>query len=349
MSSSSSAGQLQAKGASSWLQRPLVFWAVAVTASVQFAITYVNTLLPEFDFDRYAYAGVEYPYRRRVLMQWVLRAALRLGDRLTYTSHHSKWGPIAVCSLAIATVSTLASVAVASQWIRHIAGARSPLRWFALLVVWVCNYHFLLIPEIRFQLPYDLPSMAFFGLGCYAAYTRNRVLYYATLIVGTVNRESTLFLPFVFLLSNIEDASPMPGALRRVKPALWAETLLQLGLWAIVVGWCIRVSGGSGPGPQLLAANVRMIVKPVHWPTYASILGFLWIPYVALFRRIADVRLQRIAWLAPPWAVVMLVFADPLEIRTHSEWAVYMAVCIACIARNTLAGASPMPARSAQT
>lgn len=78
-----------------------------------------------------------------------------------------------------------------------------------------------------------------------------------------------------------------------------------------------------------------MIVKPVHWPTYVSVFGFLWIPYVVYFRRIRDVRLQRIAWLAVPWAVVMLVFADPLEIRTHSEWSVYIAVCIACIARSS--------------
>jgi len=336
ISSSTADSPQQAAGSArvgSWMERPVVFWVVALAASVQFAIVYVRTVALEFPFDRYAYADVEYPYRRRVLMQWVLRAALHFRSYLTYSSRNSSWGPVEICCVLVAVVSLLATIAIARRWIQLLAGGRSGLEWLSLLVIWICNYHFLLA-EIRFQLPYDLPSMAFFGLGCYAAYTRNRLLYYAALLVGTVNRESTLFLPLVFLLFSTSEAAPLLQTLRRIPLGLYAETLLQFALWAAIYLWCVRSTGGSRDLPSLLAVNARMILKPVHWTTYASIFGFLWIPYVAYFRRIGDARLQRLAWLAPLWAIIMFVFADPLEIRTHSEWAVYLVVCLACIARS---------------
>lgn len=295
----------------------------------------MRTVALEFPFDRYAYADVEYPYRRRVLMQWVLRAALHFRSQLTYTSRNSSWGAVEICCAAIAVLSLLATIAIARRWIRLLTGGHRGLEWMALLVIWICNYHFLL-SEIRFQLPCDLPSMAFFGLGCYAAYTRNRPLYYAALIVGTVNRESTLFLPLVFLLFSTADRTSLPASLRRIRPAIYAEVLLQLALWAGLYTWCVQSTGGTRHLPSLLGVNARMILKPVHWSTFASIFGFLWIPYAAYFRRIGDPRLERVAWLAPLWAVVMFVFADPLEIRTHSEWAVYLVVCLASIAHSLL-------------
>lgn len=335
-SSNPASGRQQVHGPQpvrSLIEHPAAFWAIALAASVQFAIVYVRTVALEFPFDRYAYADVEYPYRRRVLMQWVLRAALHFRRYLTYTSRNSSWGPVEICCVAVAVISLLACIAIARRWIRLLAGGRSGLEWLSLLVIWICNYHFLLA-EIRFQLPYDLPSMAFFGLGCYAAYTRNRPLYYVALLVGTVNRESTLFLPLVFLLFSTSEAAPLLQTLRRIPLRLYAETLLQFALWAAIYLWCVRSTGGSRHLPSLLGVNARMILKPVHWTTYASIFGFLWIPYVAYFRRIGDARLQRLAWLAPLWAIIMFVFADPLEIRTHSEWAVYLVVCLACIARS---------------
>ena len=317
-----------------WLASPLVFWGLAAVASLQFAIAYVRTLPPEFPFEQYAFAHVEYPYRRRVLMQWVLRAAMHFGERLTYRSQHSRFTPVEICNIAVTAIAMLAAIAIASRWIQRIAGTDNPLRWLSLLVLWICNYHFLLVPEIRAQLPYDVPSVALFGLGCYAVYTRNRLLYYPTLIVASINRESALFLPFVFLLFQMGEAGSLAQAIRRTKPALWAETLLQLGIWAAIFEWCIWLTGGPGPPLHLLVRNLHLIAHPAHWPTYASILGFLWIPYVLSFRQIGDPRLQRIAWLALPWAGVMVVFADPLEIRTNSEWAVYMAVCMAAMARG---------------
>jgi hypothetical protein len=312
---------------------PWLYWFLAAVSSLQFAITYVVTQ-KGFKFVDFAMGQVTYPFRRRIFMAYVYRGFLRLGLHVHFKT--SSLGANEIFSIVVNAAMLLLAIAVARFWIREMIGQDSPWEWMSLLVIWVTNYHFLLTPEMHWQTPYDVPSMAFFGLASYAAFTRNRWLFYPVFLIATTNRESTIFLPMVFFLFGLGSAGSLWQALKSTRVALVLETLAQFLLWYVVNQTCIYVSGGPEPSLSLYRINFHLLINPTHWPTYFSLFGFLWIPYALFFDRIGNQRMKRIAWLAIPWAMVMFKLSDPLEIRVNSEWVVYGVVCLSLISKNSI-------------
>ena len=49
------------------------------------------------------------------------------------------------------------------------------------------------------------------------------------------------------------------------------------------------------------------------------------------FKEIPSVFMRRCGVLLVPWFVLMVLFGDLLEIRIHSEWIPYFAVCMALL------------------
>jgi hypothetical protein len=74
----------------------------------------------------------------------------------------------------------------------------------------------------RLCLPFDVPSVMFFILGCHFIYRRNWRAYYPVLALASLNRETSCFLIVVFLLS-------MWGEMN--KRTLAAHLLAQVSLW----------------------------------------------------------------------------------------------------------------------
>lgn len=196
-------------------------------------------------------------------------------------------------------------------------------------------FHFLLIAEIRVQTPYDLPSMAFYAVALYAILARRFAAFYVVFIVATLNRETTLFLPFFFFLWQLNDDCRLVEALLNVKLSQLGELATQLAIWGGIHTWAeSTVAGGSHLWRNYLLQNIHFLLDPLHWCTMASVFGFLWIPYLVFFRDIPSVYLRRCAVLIVPWFVMMLLFGDLLEIRIHSEWISYIAVCVAALASS---------------
>lgn len=290
------------------------------------------TVTPAFPLRAFTHAAVDFPFRRRMLLQWFYRAGLEFGDHLKFFSAHTTIGPDTLVTLLLAFASTMLLILSAKLFISRILGPDSPFVWFSLLTLYITNYHQLLVHEMRFMAPYDVPSAALFGLACYAAFSRNRWLYYPVFLIATFNRESTVFLPLVFLIFGLRKDLPLPEALRRFKPAAYLEVVLQLVAWRAILTFEEHITGGVVHQDSLVIRNLHMLANPFHWSTYVSIFGFLWIPFLIFFNRISDIGLRRCALLAPLWAAVMVRYADMLEIRTNSEWTVYLTVSLALIA-----------------
>lgn len=314
-----------------------LFWLIATTASFLLAECY-GTILPiPFKLQQFAYAQVESPYRRRVLVEWVYRAVLHLTHGRGYTGGHSHIRVEAMTDMAIAFVSLLVTVAVARKLVARFLGADSPMRWLSLLVLYMAAVHQFINPIIRVQFPYDLPGMAFFGAGTYAALTRNRWLFYPVLILGTMNRETCMFLPPVLFLCMLREDVPLIQAMRQAPWWRYMELVAGMGAWWAVVRFCEFLTGGHGSGMQVnLRSNLRMMLFPLHWPLLAAVFGYLWIPCVLHWCRIRNVALRRIALLLPLWYAVMFVVGDVVEIRIHSEWIVYVTLCVAMVADRSL-------------
>ena len=328
-------------------RRSILFWAIAAVASLHFALAFSLTLPRLWDLPTFAYANIAYPYRRRILIRGLYRLVLHFTQSPTVPLGHGAVTTVALLNIVLAFSSVMLAVLAARLLIAQILGRQSPFRWLSLLVVYCCSYHFLLIPENRVQFPYDLPSMAFFGLATYAAFTRNRWLYYPIFLLATFNRESTLFLPLIFLIFALREDLPLPRALRSLPLRLYAETAVQLLAWVFILHLCESLTGGPTTLPTHLRQNLHLLTNPIHWPTFLSLFGFLWIPYLLFFRRIRSPRLERCVLLAPLWAAAMFLYADILEIRVNSEAIVYITVCIALILSNTIQQRPPLTPRDA--
>ena len=316
-----------------------MFWALVLLVAMHFALSYNLVLKRAFDYNDYIRGLVAYPYRTRRLMAWVFRAAVHVGHALHANVETADTrGPIWWCELCSVAASVFAAIWATRRSIETLLGKNSPWVWTAFLVPYMAYFHFLLVGEIRVQTPYDLPSMAFYAVGLYAILKRNRLLFYAIFIAATLNRETALFLPLLFFLRELRESVGLPEALKKARPLAWFELALQLALWAGLRVWSNSlVAHGTFGEARFMPQNVHFLLSPLHWPTLASVFGFLWIPYLVFYKRIPSVYLKRCAMLAPLWLLLMFKYGDLLEIRIHSEWIPYVAVCMAVLLNGSFA------------
>lgn len=315
----------------------LLFAALAAVMSFHFAMTYARTL-PMAWWNTYipAYGDAGLPFRPRLLTRYAYRLAYHIWHDQPPAMAHGVMTAQQVTIFFIAFLMMPIIIYLTRASIGVLLGKGSPLRWFSLVTVYMCCYQYLLTPQNRSCLPYDLPAVAAFAIALYAIVSHRRWLLYATLIVASFNRETTFFLPPIFLIFEMDPRVPLLEAAKRLKLWQWADAGFQLALCVAIVHWC-NVSTNAVLGPTwALPKNIHFLLNPMHTPTLISIYGFLWVPYVLFFRRIGDVRLQRVALLFPFWFGAMVWKADLLEIRVQSEWVPYLTMCLALILRNSL-------------
>jgi len=313
---------------SNWL-----FWGLSATVSSHFATAYTLLLARGFDYERYAYGQVDYPARTRVLMSFVFRWVILAAQRIHYSPQAgARIDLLGGTTLFAVMVSMMTTIWATRKSIQVLLGEETPWLWVAFLVPYMAYFHFILIAEIRVQTPYDLPSVAFYALALYSILAQRRALFYVVLAAGTANRETTIFLPFLFLFQQLyDDRRPVEAPASFKWPQI-GELAAQLALWSAVHIWAAStVAGGEHLWQHHLRQNIHFIFDPLHWPTMASVFGFLWIPYLIFFKEIPSVYMRRCGVLLVPWFVLMVLFGDLLEIRIHSEWIPYFAVCMALL------------------
>jgi hypothetical protein len=272
-------------------------------------------------------------------MAWIFHGAQILG-RMAHANPEAadNRGPVWWCDLCTVAASVFVAIGATRQSIERILGPATPWVWAAFLVPYMACFHFLLVGEIRVQTPYDLPSMAFYAICLYAVLARQRLLFYCVFVIATLNRETALFLPLLFFVRQLREDDRLDRVLLRVSPAVIAELLLQLAMWAALRFWSNSlVAPGTFGETRFVPQNIHFLFSPLHWPTLASVFGFLWVPLLLFYRRIPSVFLKRCLLLAPLWLLLMFKYGDLLEIRIHSEWISYVAVCMALMLDRTFA------------
>lgn len=270
-------------------------------------------------------------------MEWVYRAYLHLHGTRAFHLGSRTVTPEQQITFLIAFFGAFLLVVLMRWIIVRLLGQGTPFRWVALSAVYMLFAHELLIADIRAQFPYDLTTGLFFGVGMLAAILRNRWVYYAAFLVGTFNRETTMFLPLVFLLTSLPEDRPLREVWKQVKPLIVLEVLAQMVVWEAIVKLCERLTGGHGNGMKIAwHDNIFILANPTHWPLFLSTFGFLWIPVLLFLRRVHVTPLRRCALLLPVWWLVMFYVGDPLEIRLYNEWIPFMTACLALILSQSI-------------
>lgn len=161
--------------------------------------------------------------------------------------------------------------------------------------------------------PYDIPSVLFFTLGLILLYKKNYLMYYPVFIIATFNRETTIFLTLIYLVTAFEK--------NKITPVL-LHCLAQAVIWASVKMYLASFYADN-PGPgyfvNFMYVNLAMFVNPVNVVRIASSFGFAWIAVIFYFKLITDVFVKKSLIVIFPFFLGMFIVGNVIELRIYGE------------------------------
>ena len=317
-----------------------------VVACLWFAQLYCATRPPYIDLARYAAGEERMPFQGRDLMRWPMLAASHSAFLQHITAGRAllRSPESLVMELAAAISLLLAGWAAMKLYRVAAPGAPLPELPFALLIV-ICGVDFVLM--VPFSFPYDLPATAFLGWGLYFALTRRFSALLPVFLLGTWNRETTLFLIGVVALVAVYRET---GPWARPK----ARDLVQISV--LLAGWVAITQAQkhayahnpSEAGPRI-TGNLHHLADPLLWPNILSASAFL-IPYVYLNRsRIRFAPLRASLLLLPFWVLLLLSVGQILELRIYGDISVLIAVAAALIFTSAMREEVPAASQASET
>lgn len=299
---------------------------------------------PPFPLEAYSAGQAAMPYQARYLMVPALRWAEHssLMARAAAALNKSSRGPEQLLLQAVDSVCLILAGGVTLRLRRHFV-PQPILPWLApFLLLWIVAITFVVRYDQRVVLPYDFVALLLFNLGLLACLDRSVWLFLLVLLVGTYNRETTVFLVPVWIACNWQIQRNRRLAVAAAGVLIWIA--VKLHLKALV--------HGASAGLQFnWNWNLAAILLPHHWAQLLSIGGFLVLP-MWLRRDLVSDRRLRLVWLGCiPFLLADLIFGVWNETRIFGE----LSALIACTAalqfeqllRTAYLGPSEPPASSA--
>lgn len=297
-----------------------------LVACVYFAQLYTSLKPPYLNLRAYALGLERMPFQARELMRYPLLLAGQSALLRRLTAGKAVVNTPELLALELSSCLSLALAGWAAVKLYRVYAPRSRMPWlpFALLIV-ICLFDFFL--TVPFSFPYDLPATMFLGWGTYFVATRQFGSLLPVFVLGTWNRETTLFL----ILLMISMALTRGG--RWAWHSLPRQDVLQIALlsalWlAITVGLHHRYAGNLTEAGSRMSGNLRALGQPLLWPNILSASAFL-LPWIWLQRDRLPLSLRAGALLLPFWILLLLWVGQILELRIYGDISVFVAVCAA--------------------
>jgi hypothetical protein len=242
----------------------------------------------------------ETPYHLRVVLPWIVQGLLGLGL------------PDPALMLLFRVFVLLSSLFLVIVFRAYLS-----LFFNHLLLASVLAFSiFLVLPSNllhTYWYAYDIPAVLFFALGILLLYKRKWPWYYLLFVVATINRETTLFLTFIFIATNI---GQLP--IKR----LAGHTVGQLMIW-LVIKTLLQSMYADNPGQgafQLtLTDNLQFLFQPGGWLWLLPNWGMTWILALIGYRKLKDRFVRRSLWVIAPLFAVMMVVGKVDELRIYAE------------------------------
>lgn len=299
---------------------------------------------PEVSPEKLLRFSAPTPFQYRVLVPGLARLVWGApGEPSTFVTQREALARF----LRLDALATVAFLVVAQRWFASLLDDASHLlprddrRLAAMLLagasLWLVPFSYLLVgagPDVhRYPyFPWDIPALALFTLALHLLRAERWALYYPVFVVATLNRETTCFLPVMYLLARADSRPPRALALHAgIQGALWVAIKLSLRA---------AFSRGAGLHESHLDDNVLYLSRPEGWAHVASALGFLWAPAALLGRRVRDPFVRRALWVMPLWLAGMLSVGNVYELRVYGELTPLALGAWALVLRDALAGRS---------
>lgn len=280
----------------------LLFLIVAIIAAYYFSeLRLTMNVVYEKATPAQLVAGTaETPYQLRVLLPWLVGGMVRLG--LPETAVTGAFQVLEFFSLLGLVVAFRAYLGL---FFSHLLLASV----LAFTIFFVLPFNLL----YTYWYPYDVPAVLFFTLGLIALYRRAWGWYYLLFVVATLNRETTLFLTFLFVVTGW---GKLP--LKR----LAGHTAVQLIIWVGIrtaVQSIYADNPGEGAFQLTLADNLQFLLQPAGWLWLLPTWGFTWIVALIGYRHLTDLFVRRSLGVVLPLFGVMLVVGKIDELRIYAD------------------------------
>jgi hypothetical protein len=304
---------------SAWT-RALIYGLIAFSAYF-FNRTHQLMTQQYLDLPKFVAGTERLPFQRRVLSMWLLRKLLSIPLPASITKGHGGLfaNPYQIWIFAIDMVAFGALYFFCDRLYRAVSPrARYRFLWYPILLftlVWSYTLH----TEANMYYPYDMLSLAFFTAGLYFIYTRKFLPLLLVILVGTLNRETTMFLIPIFVLDALAPIESLktiqwnrlPWLKFAILSLAWASVKITLGHFYI--------NNDASEDFIRLAYNKPYFLHPNNWPQMISGCGFL-LPIIWILRRhIPNPRIAAYTLVFPIWFLVMCVYGVITETRIYGE------------------------------
>lgn len=214
----------------------------------------------------------------------------------------------------------------------------------ALAIYFVVPFVFIVPQPFTVWFPWDIPSVCFFLAGLHLLYLERWVAWYGVLLVGTLNRETMVFLLPIMALALWR------RGFTRVRAA---HVVASAVLWLAVKGvlaWSFRNQSGPWVAEWTHRAqdlthwreNLGQLADPTLWPYLLSALGFVWILAWHLRKRVADSFLRSALVVVPLYFACVFLFANIAEHRIYADLIpVVLAPVLVVALKTDLSDAAP--------
>ncbi|MEW5875767.1 MAG: hypothetical protein AB1752_11390 [Candidatus Zixiibacteriota bacterium] len=292
------------------LSLPYIVFAVVVLYAWYFArLRYaLNAEFPLATLQALADGTAYKPFQFRALVPWIAGWVSSMGLCDLKTAYMAIEG-VSVVWLFYALRYLLRDYA--SGW------AREGLPFLGLYAL---PWNYILPRDIPIIVPSDIVAVALFTLGLALLRERRWVWFYPVFLIGTLNRETMIFLLIIFVLVEWQ---------RMAKRQLAVHAGIMIILWGGVKVLMNALYGGN-PGETIeiyhvgsqvthLSTNLEMLVSPARLLVILSSFGFLWVPVLFFYRRIPDRFARRALWVVPLYVIMIILIGNMNEVRVWGE------------------------------
>jgi hypothetical protein len=323
----------------------LTFLAALLFVTSHFSLAYISETAPFLDLRAFAAGVAGQPFQERALTAWMLRGAARFDSpHFELVLHRmlptmgAAFNETTLVLLIVTWLSMAASIVLTRATLIELTGNALFSSWAAFLVPYMAYFTYILNFGPHFLLPYDLPSLFFFCMGFYLLVTQRALLLIPLIALATLNRETSLFLIVFYLIFELSRRS---DSHKRV--AVFIHATGMLAAWIAMRAIVLHLyghnptTGGNQVAVLHLQQNLGFLVKPQHWPAFASIFGFT-LPVVIAGRRYLEPNfLRRGLMVVALWFALMLFVGVLIEIRIFGELISYISIAMGVIHYRWLA------------
>ena len=314
-----------------WRPLILLLWILNALATLQFIRFYVISTHFYLNLTAYLSGQERLPFQERVLpilIMWPVQHSAWLMAAASHRGLNPDMNSAATPQTLGFYLVSLLSFIIAGFYILRLynaltgSGLLRRLVYPAFLVVslWTYVVHI----DANYSYPYDMPSLAFFTAGLYYIYTRRFWPLVAVMVLGTFNRETTLFLIGVYLLDAASTGTTDQTSSFRSRFDLrtipWARVVLLAVLWIVIKVYLAHIFSHNSRAEDYIRVKENLLrLKPRLLPTLLNICGYL-LPILWVLRnRLRPIRFANYIYIFPVWIVVMFFSGVILETRIYGE------------------------------